>query len=105
MQRTTLIAAACGVTSPPATLIMCIVLHSNLTARSHLLRHMHHRACAFGAALIAEARKRTGLPCKFRVLFYDGRYFPSFGSIFPTSDIITVIPREMVRCQRRLQWS
>lgn len=43
-----------------------------------------------------DARKRTGLPCNFTVKFYEGKYFPSFGSIFPVEDIVKVIPKEMV---------
>lgn len=46
---------------------------------------------------MAEARQRTNLPCDFRVVFYAGKYFPSFGSIFPVEDIIEVIPPELVR--------
>jgi hypothetical protein len=30
------------------------------------------------------------------VKFYAGKYFPSFGSIFPVEDIVKLIPREMV---------
>ncbi len=45
---------------------------------------------------LAEARTRTQLPCKFSVLFYEGKYFSSFGSIFPVEDIIHVIPPEQV---------
>jgi hypothetical protein len=46
--------------------------------------------------LVAEARQRTSLPCNFKVLFYEGKYFSSFGSIFPVEDIIDVIPAELV---------
>jgi hypothetical protein len=45
----------------------------------------------------AEARKRTGLPCNFSVLFYAGKYFTSFGSIFPVEDVISVVPPGQVR--------
>lgn len=44
----------------------------------------------------AEARKRTALPCNFTVKFYKGKYFSSFGSIFPVEDIVKVIPQDMV---------
>ena len=43
-----------------------------------------------------EARQRTHLPCNFSVLFYAGKYFMSFGSIFPVEDIIGVIPPAQV---------
>jgi hypothetical protein len=45
---------------------------------------------------VTEARKRTQLPCNFAVKFYGGKYFPSFGSIFPVEDIVKLIPREQV---------
>eukprot|EP00879_Flechtneria_rotunda_P025238 GHRR01026809.1.p1 GENE.GHRR01026809.1~~GHRR01026809.1.p1 ORF type:complete len:472 (+),score=154.55 GHRR01026809.1:87-1502(+) len=45
--------------------------------------------------ILQEARKRTGLPCTFSVMFYEGRYFSSFGSIFPVEDIIKLIPPEL----------
>jgi hypothetical protein len=58
-------------------------------------------------AVAAEARKRTGLPCNFSVKFYGGKYFPSFGSIFPVEDIVKLIPREQVSAEARYQaaWS
>jgi hypothetical protein len=48
---------------------------------------------------VTEARKRTQLPCNFTVKFYGGKYFPSFGSIFPVEDIVKLIPREQVRAE------
>eukprot|EP00878_Enallax_costatus_P018725 GHUV01019729.1.p1 GENE.GHUV01019729.1~~GHUV01019729.1.p1 ORF type:complete len:327 (+),score=66.40 GHUV01019729.1:368-1348(+) len=45
--------------------------------------------------ILNEARKRTGLPCNFTVKFYGGRYFSSFGSIFPVEDIVKIIPQDM----------
>lgn len=44
----------------------------------------------------AEARQRTNTDCTFTVLFYEGKYFTSFGSIFPVEDIIAVIPPHQV---------
>ncbi|WIA36591.1 hypothetical protein OEZ86_007880 [Tetradesmus obliquus] len=44
--------------------------------------------------ILQEARKRTGLPCNFSVKFYAGKYYSSFGSIFPVEDIVKLVPRE-----------
>lgn len=43
--------------------------------------------------ILKEARQRTSLTHPFQVVFYAGKYFPSFGSIFPAEDIIAVIPQ------------
>ena len=55
--------------------------------------------CMCVCLAVAEARKRTGLPCNFTVRFYGGRYFSSFGSVFPIEDIVKIIPEDMVRCR------
>eukprot|EP00775_Hariotina_reticulata_P003919 gene3919-4173_t len=45
--------------------------------------------------ILKEARQRTASPCNFEVIFYEGKYFPSFGSIFPVEDVIDVIPERL----------
>lgn len=64
---------------------LCVFQHASRTPAAPL--HATH----------AEARKRSGLPCDFDVLFYDGKYFPSFGSIFPLQDVVEAIPQHLVR--------
>ncbi|GBF99513.1 digalactosyldiacylglycerol synthase chloroplastic, partial [Raphidocelis subcapitata] len=42
--------------------------------------------------IIGEARERTHLPCDFKVLFYDGKYFTGLGSILPVGDVTAAVP-------------
>jgi hypothetical protein len=55
-----------------------------------------NNTCGIFFVCLAEARQRTNLPCNFSVLFYAGKYFSSFGSIFPVEDIVGVIPPAQV---------
>ncbi len=45
----------------------------------------------------AWARKRTGLPCDFKVAFYPGRYAAEKCSILPVGDPTSYIPDNEVR--------
>jgi digalactosyldiacylglycerol synthase len=45
----------------------------------------------------AWARKRTGLPCDFKVAFYPGRYAAEKCSILPVGDPTSYIPDSEVR--------
>ena len=45
----------------------------------------------------AWARKRTGLPCNFKIAFYPGRYAAEKCSILPVGDPTSYIPDNEVR--------
>jgi len=48
--------------------------------------------------VVSDARKRAGLlgdpASRFRVAWYEGRYFPALGSILPTGDVTGAVPAD-----------